>query len=191
MKRKQNKQNVIEVKYEELEQYDTEWDDKIMEEKESLYAHHIGAFLIWFSKLENRLDIELSNLINDRSHDEGYIILKDLDMSGKIELFYNLAFPRAYLTKKSKSRRNKLFRLSSIRKKLEDLSTLRNKIAHAKWNTLDKDGYVRVDTKTKKEDGFIKFRKLKITPALMRKSMEEIPTLIEKLVMFTDRILLS
>ena len=190
MKKRQNKQNIMEVKYEELEQYDTQWNDELMAKKESSYAHHIGAFLISFSTLEHRLDIELSNLINDRSHDEGYLIIKDLEMSAKIELFYNLAFPRIHsknINKRKKEQR--LFRLTSIRKQLEDLSILRNKIAHAKWNTLDKDGYIRVDTKTKKEDGFIKFRKLKITTATIRESIGKIPVLIEKLVMFTDHIL--
>ena len=73
------KKSEIETKYEELEQYDSRWDDEIMEKKEKRYASHIGSFLIWFSNLEHSLDIELANLISERSHDDGYIIIKDLE----------------------------------------------------------------------------------------------------------------
>ena len=180
------KKSEIETKYEELEQYDSRWDDEIMEKKEKRYASHIGSFLIWFSNLEHSLDIELANLISERSHDDGYIIIKDLEMFEKIELYYNLAFPRVNFSEKRKVL--KLKQLGTIRKKLEKLTILRNKIAHAKWNTLDKDGFVRVDTKTNKENGFIKFKKSKITPVIMRQGMRDIENLAEKISTFTDNI---
>jgi len=185
MSKLQNKQKIIEVKYEELEQYDS-WDDEVMDKKEERYAYCIGSFLIRFSNLEHSLDIELANLINDRSHDDGYIIIKDLELFEKIELYYNLAFVRANLAEKRKAL--KLKQLGTIRKQLEELAMLRNKIAHAKWNTLDKDGFVRVDTKTNKENGLIKFRKFKITPTIMKQSMLDIANLDEKLSAFTDNI---
>jgi hypothetical protein len=180
------KQSEIEVKYEELEQYDSRWDDEVMERKKEKYALYIGSFLIWFSNLEHSLDIELANLINERSHDEGYIVIKDLEMFEKIELYYNLAFPRVHFSEKKKV--FKLKQLGVIRKRLENLAILRNKVAHAKWNTLDKDGFVRIDTKTNKENGLIKFRKFKITPATMRQGMKDIEDLAEKLSDFTDNI---
>jgi hypothetical protein len=176
----------IEIKYEELEQYDSRWDQELMVKKEEQYAFYIGTFLIWFSNLEHSLDIEVANLINDSFHDLGYIITKDLEMFQKIELFYNLAFPRVNLADKRKNQ--KIKQLTSIRKQLEDLAILRNRIAHAKWNTLDKDGYIRVDTKTNKENGMIKFRKFKITPTIMRCGMREIEILAEKLSTFTENI---
>jgi hypothetical protein len=186
MVKSQNKQKAIEVKYEELEQYDSRWDGEVMEKKEECYASYIGSFLIWFSNLEHGLDIEIANLINERFHDEGYIIIKDLEMFGKIELYYNLAFPKVHIANKRKAL--KLKRLGTIKKQLEGLAILRNKIAHARWNTLDKDGFVRVDTKTNKENGFIKFRKFKITPTTMRQGMKDIENLVEKLSTFTDNI---
>jgi hypothetical protein len=180
------KQKVLEVKYEELEQYDSRWDDEVIAKKEEQYASCIGSFLIWFSNLEHSLDIELANLILECSHDKGYLIIKDLEMFEKIELFYNLAFPQVNLAEKKKVL--KLKQLNTIRKQLEDIIVLRNKIAHAKWNTLDEDGFVRVDTKTNKENGFIKFRKFKITPTIMRQGMRDIENLAEKLSTFTDNI---
>lgn len=181
-----NKQKILEVKYEELEQYDSCWDEEVIAKKEERYASCIGSFLIWFSNLEHSLDIELANLILECSHDKGYLIIKDLEMSEKIELFYNLAFPQVNLAEKRKLL--KLKQLNTIKKQLEYITVLRNKIAHAKWNTLDDDGFVRVDTKTNKENGFIKFRKFKITPSIMKQSMREIENLVEKLSIFTDNI---
>ncbi len=107
-------------------------------------------------------------------------------MFEKIELYYNLAFPRVNFSEKRKAL--KLKQLGIIRKKLEKLTMLRNKVAHAKWNTLDKDGFVRVDTKTNKENGFIKFKKSRITPKIMRQGMKDIENLAEKLSTFTDNI---
>jgi hypothetical protein len=181
-----NKLKTIAIKYDELEQYDSRWDDEVTRKKEERYASYIGSFLIWFSNLEHSLDIELANLINERSHDEGYIVIKDLEMFEKIELYYNLSFPRVNFANKRKA--HKLKQLGIIRKRLEDLAILRNRIAHAKWNTLDKHGFVRADTKTNKENGLIKFRKFKITPTIMRQGMRDIENLAEKLSTFTDNI---
>lgn len=176
----------LEVKYEELEQYDYSSDDDVMFRKQDQYSSCIGLFLIWFSNLEHSLDIELANLINDRSHDEGYVVIKDLEMFEKIELFYNLAFPRVHFSNKRKSQKMKSLIL--IYKKLDDLTILRNRIAHGKWNTLDKEGFIRVDAKTNKENGLIKFRKYKITPKIMRKGVTEIKALVDNLSLFVERL---
>ncbi len=181
-----SKDKSIEVKYDDLEQYDTCWNDEVIFKKQEKYAFCIGMFLIAFSHLEHSLEIALANLINDRSHDEGYIIIKDLEMFEKIELYYNLAFPR--VDSLPKRRVLKLKRLDIMRKKIEKISILRNKIAHAKWNTLDKDGFVRVDTKTNKENGFIKFKKFKITPVLINTGIRDIEILSEQISNFTDNI---
>lgn len=176
-----------ESKYEALDQYDYNLsEDDVMTKKEGKYASYIGSYLIWFSNLEHCLDIELANFINERAHDEGYIVIKDLEMFEKIELFYNLAFPRAFHAEKRQT--EKLKELTSIKKRLENATLLRNKIAHAKWNTLDKEGYVRVDTKTNKENGFIKFRKFKITLQVMRGGIREVKVLEEVLSNFIERI---
>jgi hypothetical protein len=180
-------QEPLESKYEILNQYDYNLnDDDVMEDKEEKYASYIGSYLIWFSNLEHCLDIELANFINERAHDEGYIIIKDLEIFEKIELFYNLVFPRIFYTSERKA--NKLKDLINIKKDLEGLTMLRNKIAHAKWNTLDKNGYVRVDTKTSKENGQIKFRKFKITLSIMMRGIKDAKALEERLSEFTERV---
>ena len=53
----------IDIKYEELDQYDW-FDEEIMDQKEDQYAPLIGSFLMWFSNLEYCLDVAIANLIN-------------------------------------------------------------------------------------------------------------------------------
>jgi hypothetical protein len=157
-----------------------------MNEMEGKYALVIGAFLIWFSNLEHSLDYEIVDLIGVGSHDDGYKLIKYLEVSDKIKIFYDLFVVRVLNGEKRK--KQKMVRLEQLRKKLETLSILRNKIAHAKWYTLDKEGYVRVDIKTSREDGFIKFRKFKISPAVIKNGTKEAKNLAEKLGTFSESI---
>src|SRR5690349_3266335 len=117
----------LEVSYEVLEQYDWVAGDGTIEKNEEKYAYYVGHLLICFSYLEHSLDIELANLISNGSHDKGYIITKDLEMSEKIELYYNLAFPMINFS--SRKKREKLKKITEIRKALESMSSLRNKVA--------------------------------------------------------------
>lgn len=168
MAKGKNKRKSLEVKYEELDQYDG-WSDEVLEKWQGQYAYHIGKLFIAFSALEHSLEVQLANLINERGHDEGLLMVKDLEMQHKIELFYNLSFQYSYFKyDDNPKRRTKLLtKLTSIRKQLETSSELRNKVAHAKWTTLDDEGYVRVDTKTDKNNGLIRFRKFKMTASIL------------------------
>lgn len=177
--------NLSEIKYEELEQYDI-FDEELMQKKEKMYASYIGAFLIWFSDLEHSLDIETANLISDREHMTGYLVIKNMEISEKIELFYSLAMPIISYTSTKRKQMTSL--LTSIRKRFTNLVILRNKIAHAKWYSLDDQGYVRVDMKTYSDTGNIKFRKFKITPTVMRVGIKDIERLGEDLFEFSERV---
>jgi hypothetical protein len=183
MKNKKIVKPVLETKFEKMDQYDY-FDDDLMCKKEDKYAPFIGIFLIRFSNLEYALDSGIAELISERS-DDGYAIIKKLAFSAKIELFYDLAFPRVYYTNK---KTQKMIRLKAIIKKLETTVTLRNKIAHAKWYTLDKDGYVRVDIKTDKDDGLIIFKKFKITPSIIRIGINDVNKLAYKIDDFIDNL---
>lgn len=179
--RKKKQQNILEVKYEES-QFEFGSGDKLMIKQEEIYASLIGTFLIRFSNLEHTLELGIVDRINDRIYDEGYIIIKDLDLSGKIELFYNVTHMFSnYALKRKKQKMNQL---NSIKSKLYELSILRNKIAHAKWYTLDSEGYIRVDTKTSKENGLIKFRKFKLTTNVIKRGIREIKQVNAKLAIF-------
>jgi hypothetical protein len=177
----------LEAKYEEAND-DSYWGCELTEKKEEEYAHCIGMFLIRFSDLEDDLDKELVRLVDiDESFQySGYIIIKDLEISKKIELFYNLLFPMIIFLEKNKNQRIK--QLFYIREQLEHLNTLRNKIAHAKWNTLDKEGYVRLDIKIKRDDGLIRFKKFKITQGIIKRGIKRMENLIEKINAFTEDV---
>ncbi|MFA6466400.1 MAG: hypothetical protein WCV71_00900 [Patescibacteria group bacterium] len=185
MKKRAKPKNDLETKLERLDQYDY-IDEDLMYKKRDKYAPLIGKFLIEFSNLEHTLDIEIAELLGHGSHDTGYAVLKNLDFSSKIELFYDLVYPLVCCAEKRKEQ--KLLQIKEFRNKLDNLCVLRNKIAHAKWYTLDKDGYVRVSVKTNKIDGLINFRKLKITPTIIKNGLKRIEPLSEKLSDFTERL---
>jgi len=155
----------IEISYEELEQYDG-FSEDLMEKRCGDYAELIGSFLMEFSSLEHDLDVAIANLINERSHIQGYLVIKNLSVDEKIELLYTLALPN--ITSFSKDVDYIKDELVDIRDKCKLINLLRNKIAHAKWYSLDEQGFVRVDIKTKKDDGFVRFKKYKITPKIIK-----------------------
>lgn len=175
----------IDIKYEELDQYDW-FDEEVMNQKENTYAPLVGSFLMWFSNLEYCLDIAIANLISDRHHERGYVVIKNLSIREKIDLFKSLIHPMVFHSDKKKKIKTK--QLNSMVTKLRNLSKLRNKIAHAKWYSLDKDGYVRCDIKTDKENGLIKFKKYKITPIIMKRNMKTMEKLCEQIDDFIENI---
>lgn len=90
-----------------------------------------------------------------------------------------------YSNKKVKLKTNKL---DSIVKKPRSTSELRNKIAHAKWYSLDGAGYVRCDIKTDRVSGAVKFKKYKITPAIIRRGMKTIENALDVIEDFIEGI---
>lgn len=170
---------ILETKYEELDQFDY-YDDDLVEESKNKYANIIGLFLIEFGQFEHNIDIEIADLITDDDQTQGYTIIKNLSIFSKIELFYNLSL------QKTSSMDGNTTKLKEIFEKLEEIIELRNKIAHGKWHTLDKDGFIRVGTERKKDDGFIKFKKTKITPEIIEKGIQEMGEIIEEIDKFNE-----
>lgn len=134
---------------------------------------------LFFGELEHSLDVAIAELIDSHGHHHGYIIIKKLGMKQKIDLFYDLGYSMAKTIRKYQKRR--INKLKKINKDLCDLNTFRNKIAHAKWGSLDKDGYVRVETQIDEDDGYIKFKKYQITPRMIGTAKTQIGKLSEKL----------
>lgn len=94
----------------------------------------------------------------------------------KIETLKDLV--NQYLTamdSKSKDKFNKIY------KKLIEIVETRNKVVHANWGTLEKDGYVRVKTISNKDSGFISFKKEKINAKLLTKMCVDMEKLDESL----------
>lgn len=102
-----NMNNTKDEQFEDLDQWDYP-DSEITEQLEDKYAYLIGKFMLHFNTLEHQLDIEIADLINNRSHTEGYIIIKNLRYNQKIELLSDLCKPRIFFNRKKKSYTNRL-----------------------------------------------------------------------------------
>jgi len=176
-------------RFDDLDQYDFNFEEDVVIAKEKKYAAKLGSFFIWFSQFEHSLDIELSSVINSYGHWQGMLIIKDLDLSEKIDTFYNLCFQFIHLA--DSGNKTKLLSLDNLRLRMEKLSVLRNKLAHAKWDTLDDDLYVRVDTKLGKIDGNIKFRKVRITPGVIVLGTKESRSLSERIHLFYEEMFMG
>lgn len=160
--------SVNETKIEELEQHDF-YDDEYIDQHEKDLAPVIGQFLINFSRFEHSINTSLSDIISSASHDQGYLIIKDLDLSEKVRILKDLV---AHHIKVMGSTRLKDFK--TLCKRIVNCMEFRNKIAHANWNTLDKDGFVRVKIVSGRDTGYVTFQKEKLTPKAIFDATEEL-----------------
>lgn len=159
--------------YEELEQYAYP-DGEHLEKAAEKYSSPIGLFLINFSILEHELNIAIAEFLHDDAHETGFVIIEKLTTANKIDLFYKM-----YVRLESfKEKKNKEV-LNKIREQLESLNTFRNNIVHANWQSLAKDGTVWTKIVVDSQDGFVKFRKVQITPKNIRQKIKEIEKLID------------
>lgn len=181
-----NDESVFETSQEHLDQFDFDSDEWSKAKNLKRYANSIGLFMMYFSSFEHDFDLMLSDLIHDGSHAYAYLFTKDLELSNKIDLFYAIALTMAA----DSTHAPKLLKeLDAIVKKLRLISTARNKIAHARWTTLDKNGFVRVDVKLDKDNGMVKLRKYRITPLAMRQWITAMKRILNELDKFTERLM--
>jgi len=158
-----------------LEQYDF-IDEEYLEKVVDKYSSLIGLFLINFSCLEHELNLAIADFFGDDYHETGYVIIEKLNTSNKIELFYKIYIRlESFKSKKTKNV------LDKIRQKLELINTFRNSIVHANWQSLSKDGFVRTKIIVDNQEGYIKFKKVQITPKIIREKIKEIEKLVEKI----------
>lgn len=153
--------NGIEYKYTELEQYDY-YDNDNMQSKWSHYDKRIGSLLIAFSELEQTLDKALAFIISEHSDDTGFVIIMDLKFRQKIELFNRLC--KAYLTMCED--RKDIAKLKRFVGDFISAGEIRNIVAHARWMSLDENGFVRSKTGID-EDAYVRFKYYKLTPKVL------------------------
>lgn len=151
--------NGIEYKYVELDQFDG-YDFDHMEKQKEKYDKRIGSLLISFGELEQTLDKAIAFLISDRSDDNGYRIIMDLTFNQKVQLFNRLC--KLYLAYNPKAGNKE--KLKDFVKQLTSAAQVRNIIAHAKWMSLDEDGFVR-SRAGMDDEAQIQFKYYKLTPA--------------------------
>lgn len=161
--------------FDELEQYDYS-DGEYLEKVVDRYSPLIGLFLVNFSILEQELNLAVADFIRDGSHEMGFVIIEKLTTSNKIELFYKM-----YVRLESfKDKKNKDM-LNQITKQLESLNIFRNNIVHANWQSLTKDGFVRTKIVVDNQEGYVKFKKVEITPKIIRQKIKEIEKLVDQI----------
>lgn len=162
---------------EALEQYDYSTNDYLYK-VEDKYAPLIGLFLIRFSELEHTLNIAIAEIINDRTHEPGFVVIENLTTNNKIQLFYKFYLQLVSALGKKKH----VDRLRQLRSQLEEINTFRNKIAHANWQTLNKQGMVRTKIVVDNQQGYVLFRRVEILPKAIRRQIKT----IEKLILAFD-----
>ncbi len=165
-----------------LEQYDY-IDDDYFEKAIDKYSFLIGEFFMNFGYLENELEISIAEIVSDRSHDVGYLFITKIDrMSDKIDLFYKYYKMFEHHTDK-KGRK-----LKEITDGLISVNEFRNNLAHAKWQSIKKDGSVRVKIKSDKESGVIMVKNITIKPKDIRTKIKEIGKLVIKIDNYKEKI---
>lgn len=173
------------MEYEEkdidLEQYDWAIGEEI-ERMEDRYAPLIGYFIIDFSLLENSLNLALVEAIHSNSHEPGYVIVEKLSLWDKIDLFNKL-----YLRMVSLQGKKGEAILSAIRQRLDDINRFRNMIVHANWATMDTEKFVRTKVKINKDEGYVSFKKIKITTTIIRLQIREAQRLTTALDNFAEK----
>lgn len=137
------------------------------------YARSIGIFLINFSELEHILNLAIAEILgNGRSHDIGYVVIERLSTQNKIELFHKTYTRLAGSLQKSKNK------VDAVAKKLKELNKFRNYLVHANWLSVDTGGFVRTKLVVGSDDGYVRFRKTKITPSIIAREIRAIQSLI-------------
>lgn len=175
--------NPSDVVFEHLDQYDTLYGEHLYKVIKK-YSSSIGLFLITFSELEHELNLAIADYLHHGSHDFGYIIVERLTIYNKIDLFY-----KTYRTLEVHLHNNKKRQtLNKIKKQLDSLNTFRNYIAHANWQSLTKDGFVRTKIIVDSQEGSIKFRKIKITPSIIGKKINETEKLLTIIDNYKEKI---
>jgi len=151
----------LEFKKVSMDQYDY-YEDEIILKQFDRYSVRIGSLLMMFSELEHSLDKAIAFIINDRSDDFGFRVTMDMSFMQKIEL-YNRFF-KTYLVAFDK--KDDFTKLKTIIDRLKSSARIRNIVAHAKWMSLDEDGFVRSKVSLD-DEAYIEFKYYKLTPKVL------------------------
>lgn len=145
------------------------------------YTPLIGSFLVKFSILEQELNLVLAEYIHDDYIETGFVIIEKLTTSNKIDLFYKM-----YIRLESFKEKKNKYILDKIKKQLVLINSFRNNIVHANWESLTKDGFVRTKIVVDNQEGFVKFKKVEITPRIIRQKIKEIDYLINQIYKYKE-----
>ena len=103
-------------------------------------SKEIGICMVIFSELEVAVEHSLHELLSDRSHQFGRTITKEMSYIQKVILYIDLL--RGCFLEEDVNKELYMADVASIKKHLYRAGEIRNVIAHAKWPSFTKDGYV-------------------------------------------------
>ncbi|MFA6417077.1 MAG: hypothetical protein WCW61_02690 [Patescibacteria group bacterium] len=168
-----------------LEQYDYLVDDNQLEitEIKKTFGNLMGSFLINFSFFEHDLNIAIAEFISQRSHDMGYLIIEGLTMYNKIDLFIKMYSQLEAQARENKSKKE----LHNIIISMREINQFRNNIAHANWQSMTRDGFVRIKIVVDNNDGYIKFKKIKLTTKMFKEKNIQVNSLINAMFEYTEK----
>lgn len=166
--------------YDELDQYDFS-DGEYLEKVADKFSPLVGQFLISFSILEQELNIAIADFLHDDCHETGFVIVEKLTTRNKIDLFYKM-----YVRLESFNNKKHNAILDQLRNLLNELNSFRNNVVHANWQSLTKEGYVRVKIVVDTDEGYVKFKKVPMTPKTIKQKIIEIDKLSEKISEYKD-----
>lgn len=156
--------------YDELEQY-YYVNSEYIEQKEKKYSSLIGKFVINFSRLENEINLAIADIMFDDDHSLGFSVITELTFSRKINFFYH-----NFILQEQFKHNNKIKFLNTLKNNLVEVNSFRNSVIHANWESLTKEGFVH--TKILLDSGFVKFKKVKLTPQIIRQNIKKIDKLL-------------
>jgi hypothetical protein len=115
------------------------------------------------------LDVDFAKSIHDSSYESGYRIIKYLSFRDKVNLLHDdyVAFIKYCCTGNKQIKL--LEEINVIFSKLKELSEFRNKIAHANWYSLNKNGFVICRAIENKGEAGMLLEKVKMTPGVLMK----------------------
>lgn len=108
--------------------FDTVW---------NLMTQIIGICLVAFSELENELENNIYEIINDRTDHIGMIVTRTMTFEQKLQTYIDLL--RSMNIESIKQYESDV---GQLKKHLKRAGEVRNVIAHAKWPSLNEEGYV-------------------------------------------------
>lgn len=159
-----------------------------MENQHDKYSRSVGMFIISFSNVEDRVEKDFARSIHDDADEPGYRIIKYLSFRDKINLLKDDYFAFIKYSLPESKQEKILSELNIIYSKLVELSEFRNRVAHANWYSLDKNGFVRCKITQNKGDVGIFFEKVKMTPGVLIKFTRQNYAISNKLDGFREKV---
>lgn len=157
-----------------LDQYDYESSTAINHASNDYFAL-IGRTLTAFSQVEMLIEQCIVKMISDRADDRGLKLASMLEFKQKVDFLVDDMKPLLNA--------GELSLLKTLHTRLTQVIEFRNLVAHAKWETVSFDAYVRCQTRTD-TDGFIYFRYYEFSEANLQIIMDEADKLYEDIIRF-------